>query len=69
MPARISSLCVAVSLIVASMTLNARGVGMNHTSDVALERFFNQHQTEFEALLAEVQADSVSPQPLRNLPD
>jgi hypothetical protein len=43
---------------VASLSLSACAVGRNHASDATLERFFNEHQTEFEALLAEVQADS-----------
>ncbi len=30
----------------------------SHTSDESLERFFKQHQLQFEALLAEVQADT-----------
>ena len=45
-----------LSLLLSSCTPVA--VGSNHTSDAALERSFNQHQGEFEALLAEVQADS-----------
>ena len=33
-------------------------VGRSHTSDASLQRFFNQHRQEFEAVLSEVQADS-----------
>jgi len=49
---------IAVVLLCAhSVFLQACAVGRNHTSDAALERVFNQHQADFEALLAEVQAD------------
>src|SRR5580704_15459041 len=46
-----------VLLCAHSVFLQACAVGRNHTSDAALERVFNQHQADFEALLAEVQAD------------
>src|ERR1051326_151832 len=50
---------VAVALL-SSLLVFVTGcaVGWNHTSDASLERHFSRHQTQFEALRAEVQADS-----------
>jgi hypothetical protein len=40
-----------------SALFQACSVGGRHTSDAALERTFRQHEAEFEAFLADVQAD------------
>ena len=53
-PVQFVALCVCTSTIL----LNACAVGWNHTSDAMLEVRFRVQQTEFQALLAEVQADS-----------
>src|SRR5450631_3376717 len=43
--------------LVCALVLNACAVGWSHTSDAALEKAFKAHETEFEAILADVQAD------------
>jgi hypothetical protein len=48
------ALCVCTCAIL----LSACSAGWNHTSDAVLERRFRLQQTEFQTLLAEVQADS-----------
>jgi hypothetical protein len=47
-----------LSLAFVSLSLGACAVGWNHTSDRVLEDLFSKHQSEFVALLAEVQVDS-----------
>jgi hypothetical protein len=39
------------------LSLGACAVGRRHTSDAALERVFETHESEFEALLAEFEAN------------
>jgi hypothetical protein len=57
-PAKTSTQIASVALIAMHLSMSACSVGWNHTSDAGLERFFNQHQAQFETLLAEVRADS-----------
>ena len=47
----------AVVLCALSALPEGCAVGRHHTSDASLERVFNQHRAEFEALLADLQAD------------
>jgi len=46
-----------LGLLACALFLNACAAGWSHTSDAALERIFRAHAAEFEALLADVQAD------------
>ncbi len=48
----------AALLLSALAFLPGCAAGLHHTSDAALERVFNQHEPEFEALLSEVRSDS-----------
>jgi hypothetical protein len=47
------ALCVCAS----ALFMGACAVGRSHTSDSKLEQTFHRHEAEFEALLADVQAD------------
>jgi hypothetical protein len=53
MPRRVLVILVVPTLL----ALSGCAAGWNHTSDAVLQRNFGAHQAEFEALLAEVQAD------------
>lgn len=44
-------------IVICSVVLGACAVGRRHTSDSALEENFFRHEEQFEALLADVQAD------------
>lgn len=49
--------CGGFALCVMCFAAGGCAVGRNHTPDWKLEQTFHQHEAEFEALLAEVQAD------------
>ena len=53
-----SAVCGCVVLSAMCVACSGCAVGRNHTPDWKLEETFHQHEAEFEALLAEVQADT-----------
>ena len=48
------TLCVLACVLM----VGGCAAGWNHTSDVSLQRTFDLHESEFQTLLTEVQADS-----------